>query len=86
MIVIWECFFNRAYQDAPLLEDANMMVLWQGLERWLAGKFPEAERIATSFRDPLFRDEDYQAFLPRLGYTPVAQAAFGKALERQEGG
>ena len=82
LLMIWECFFNGFYRDAPLLEDVNMADLWQGLERWLAERLPEAERIATPFRDPLFETGDYQAFLHRLGYIQVAQAAFGKALER----
>ena len=85
LMVLWECFYNRFYRDAPLLEDANMAALWQGLERWLAGCFPQAQWIATPFRDPLFETSEYQAFLRRLGYAPVAQAAFGKALEPQEG-
>ncbi len=83
LIVVWECFFNGHWRDAPLLEDANMAALWQGLERWLAERFEEARRIATPFRDPLFRDEDYQAFLRRLGYAPVALAAYGKPIERR---
>lgn len=83
LILLWECFFNRFYRDAPLLEDANMVALWQGLERALAERFQEAQRIATPFRDPLFRTEDYQTFLRRLGYSPVAPAAFGKSVERR---
>ena len=82
LLMIWECFFNGFFRDAPLLEDDNMAALWQGLERWLTERFPQAQRIATPFRDPLFKTEDYQAFLRRLGYVPVAKAAFGKALER----
>lgn len=82
LILLWECFFNRFYRDAQLLDDPNMTALWQGMERWLAGRFPQAQRLVTPFRDPLFETSAYQAFLRRLGYTPVAQAAFGKALER----
>ena len=83
LVMVWECFYHRFYRDAPLLEDANMAALWQGMERWLAERFQEAQRIAATFRDPLFQTEEYQAFLRRLGYPPVAPAAFGKPLERR---
>lgn len=83
LIMLWECFYNGFYRDAPLLEDANMAALWQGLEPWLAERFPEAQRIATIFRDPLFETSEYQTFLRRLGYALVAQAAFGKLIERR---
>lgn len=83
LVMLWECFFNRFYRDAPLLQDANMTALWQGMERCLAERFPQAQRMATPFRDPLFETSDYQTFLRRLGYAPVAPAAFGKPIERR---
>ena len=83
LIMLWECFFNSFYRDVPLLVDANMTALWQGMERWLTERFPEVQRLVTPFRDPLFSDKDYQAFLRRLGYAPVVQAAFGKPIERR---
>lgn len=63
LIMVWECFYNGFYRDAPLLEDANMAALWQGMERWLSERFQEAQRLATPFRDPLFKTEDYQTDL-----------------------
>lgn len=83
LVMLWEGFLNGFYRDRPLLEDANVTALWQGMERWLAERFQEAQRIAATFRDPLFQTEEYQAFLRRLGYPPVAPAAFGKPLERR---
>jgi hypothetical protein len=64
-----------------LTEDAHMAKLWRSFEQWLATQFPEATRIATPFNDPIAHStEEYQTFLRSLGYTPIAQTAFGKTL------
>lgn len=80
LLLLFECFFIPRFRDAPLLEDANLPALWMGMEGWLIGRFPEAERLATPFRDLEYDTESYQAFLRRMGYAPVAKAAFGKAV------
>jgi hypothetical protein len=42
-------------------------------------KFPQASTLATPFNDPIAEsDEEYQAFLKTLGYSPLSKAAFGK--------
>ena len=78
-IVLWECFFEERFRTSPLPEDANMRKLWQSFEQHLLQKFPKAERLATPFNDPIAESiDEYQAFLKALGYSPIAQAAFGK--------
>jgi len=79
-LVLWECFLESPYRDAPLAEDANMRRLWLGVEDFLVTRFPAATRITTPFDDPIAERETYQAFLRSLTYEPVAKAAFGKAL------
>jgi hypothetical protein len=80
-IVLWECFFEDRFQKHPLLDDANMQNLWKGFEHWLVKKFPKATTLATPFNDPIAQSiEEYQSFLKSLGYSPIAQAAFGKKL------
>lgn len=80
-IVLWECFLWDFIR--PLGEDPHMNTLWQTFEQWLVKQFPEATRIATPFNDPIAKTiEEYQTFLRALGYTPIAQAAFGKAIEK----
>jgi len=38
--------------------------------------------LATPFNDPIAQSiEEYQSFLKSLGYSPLAQAAFGKKLD-----
>ena len=60
-----------------------MPKLWSSFEQWLMKQFPEATRIATPFNDPIAKTiEEYQTFLRKLGYAPIAQAAFGKAVEK----
>lgn len=81
LLVIWECMLSKHFSDAPLLDDPNMSLLWQALEAWAVREFPDAQRIATPFRDPQYEDTAYQAFLARLGYQSVAKAAFGKPVE-----
>jgi hypothetical protein len=80
-IVLWECFFDSRFRRHPLSEDMNMQKLWKGFEHWLIKQFPQAERLATPFNDPIAESiEEYQAFLKKLGYSPLFEAAFGKQL------
>ena len=40
--------------------------------------------LATPFNDPIAETiEEYQTFLRSLGYAPIAEAAFGKAIKRK---
>ena len=80
-IVLWECFFDGRFRRHPLPDDVNMHNLWRRFEHWLMKKFPEATTLATPFHDPIAESiEEYQAFLKKLGYAPLAEAAFGKRL------
>ena len=83
-IVLWECFFDSQVRNiTSLTEDMHMPKLWKAFGQWLSKQFPEANRIATPFNDPIAKTiEEYQAFLRSLGYTPIAQAAFGKEIPR----
>jgi hypothetical protein len=81
-IVLWECFFDDSFRKHPLSEDPNMQNLWKGFEHWLIKKFPHAKTIATPFNDPIAQSiEEYQSFLKTIGYSPLAEAAFGKQLK-----
>jgi hypothetical protein len=82
-IVLWECFFFDTFRRRPLADDTNMQNLWRGFERWLIQQFPNAKTLATPFNDPIAHAiEEYQTFLKSLGYSPLAEAAFGKNLKR----
>jgi hypothetical protein len=83
IIVIWECFFDDRFRRHPLREDVNMRQLWQGFERWLLQQFPYALNFATPFSDPIAASSaEYQAFLKKLGYASIAEAAFGKDIHK----
>ena len=78
-IVLWECYFDSRFHKHPFSKDTNMQNLWKSFENWLIKQFPEATTLATPFNDPIAESiEEYQAFLRKLGYSPIAQAAFGK--------
>jgi hypothetical protein len=80
-IVLWECFFDARFRRHPLPEDTNMQKLWQSFEHYLLTKFPKASTLATPFHDPIAESiDEYQAFLKALGYSPIAEAAFGKRV------
>ena len=85
VIVIWECFFDSQVRNVKsLTEDVYMPKLWRTFEQWLYKRFPEATRIVTPFNDPIAKSiEEYQTFLRSLGYSPIAQAAFGKKIIRE---
>lgn len=79
-LVIWEAFLESFARDAPLGSDANMRLLWLGVEDYLATRFPATARIITPFDGPLFETAAYRTFLAALGYAPiVGAAAYGKA-------
>jgi hypothetical protein len=80
-IVLWECFFDNRFRRHPLPEDVNMQNLWKEFEHWLIRQFPHAKTLATPNNDPIGESiEEYQAFLKKLGYSPLAEAAFGKQI------
>src|SRR5262245_40619604 len=80
-IVLWECFFDSRFRKHPFATDTNMQQLWQGFERYLTQKFPQASTLATPFNDPIAESiEEYQGFLKNLGYSPLADAAYGKKV------
>jgi hypothetical protein len=80
-IVLWECFFDDRFRNHPLPEDANMHQLWRAFEHYLVQKFPKAETSATPFNDPIAESiVEYQSFLKSLGYSPLAEAAYGKKV------
>ncbi len=80
IFALWECYLDRYVQDHPLGEDANMLALWQSVERWIFQQFPQTRQIITPYRDDMFAVDQYQAFLAKQGYTSVAQAAWGKQV------
>jgi hypothetical protein len=80
-IVLWECFFEDRFRKDTLTKDKNMQDLWKRFELWLVKKFPKAQTVATPFNDPIAESiEEYQLFLKKLGYSPIAQGAFGKKI------
>ena len=80
-IVLWECFFEDRFRKNALTKDKNMQDLWKRFELWLVKKFPKAQTVATPFNDPIAESiEEYQLFLKKLGYSPIAQGAFGKKI------
>ena len=81
-IVLWECFFDGRFHKHPFATDTNMKQLWQAFERYLVQKFPKVETLATPFNDPIAESiEEYQDFLKTLGYSPLAEAAYGKKVQ-----
>ena len=61
--------------------DTNMQNLWQSFEHYLLKQFPQSTTLATPFNDPIAESiDEYQAFLKTLGYSPIAEAAYGKKV------
>jgi len=80
IFALWDCILDRYVRDRPLEEDENMPAFWQGVERWILQQFPQTQQVITPFRERIFPDDQYQAFLGRQGYAPVSQAAWGKRV------
>jgi len=67
--------------EAPFSNDANMRQLWEGFEQWLLQQFPSATTQATPFNGPIAESiKAYQSFSKSLGYSPIADADFGKKI------
>jgi hypothetical protein len=56
--------------------------LWQSVEGYLLSRFPKTAQLITTDKDPMFADQEYQHFLRELGYGPVGEALYGKAIPR----
>jgi len=80
LLILWECFPEERFRtsDDPR-QDATLAALWSGVEAWLAGRFPEARQLVTTWED-IYERPLWQAFLAEQGYRPVAPAAFVKEL------
>src|SRR5256885_2358332 len=73
--------FDDRFRKHPLPTDTNMQNLWQSFEHYLLKKFPQASTLATPFHDPIAESiDEYQIFLKTLGYSSLAQGAFGKSI------
>jgi hypothetical protein len=82
-LILWELtVFSHYEQDRPLEPGGNLMNMWQGFERFLVEKFPQARRMATLGHDPDFETLPYQAFLRGLGYGKRSPETFSKAIKR----
>jgi hypothetical protein len=80
ILILWECYLFSSFTSSASPHTATMRDLWRSVEKYLRAQFPQIERIATPFSDPLYPTEEYQAFLRTLGYEPVAKAAYGKLV------
>lgn len=83
ILLLWECFLGSRLRAAQLLPDQNMRKLWEGVEKWALGQFPDTKLIAVPNWEPLFDRAQYQRFLNTLGYTqhPEAKAVFHKIIK-----
>lgn len=82
-IILWELtVFHHYEQKQPLAKDGNLMHMWQGFERFLVNRFPQARRIATLGHDPDFDTPSYQQFLRGLGYGKRSPETFTKMVKR----
>lgn len=82
-IILWELtLFPRYQEEQPLTPTGNLSRMWQGFERFLANRYPNARRIATLGHDPDFATAAYQGFLHSLGYGKRTPETFTKLLKR----
>lgn len=83
-LVLWECMlFPRHRQPSPH-QDPNLMVLWQGFERFLRQRFPAARQIVTPKDEPEYEPDEWEKFLSRRGFQDLGNGAFGKELDRDD--
>jgi hypothetical protein len=82
-LILWELTVLDHYeQENPLASGGNLNNMWQGFEKFLVHRFPQARRIATLAHDPGYETAHYQGFLRDLGYTKRTHETFSKAIKR----
>ncbi len=82
-IILWELtVFAHYEQEQPLAPGGNLSHMWQGFERFLVNRFPQARRIATLGHDPDYETPTYQRFLVSQGYRKRSPETFTKAIKR----
>jgi len=82
-IILWECFFEHPYTTpGSRADDPNLKTLWGGFERFLVEQCPDAQRLVTTYDDPVYETQAYQRFLSELGYRRLSTVAFGKEVTR----
>ncbi len=80
--VLWECLVGDRYRVADPFEDRLLAFLWEGFERVLLERSPDAERVVTPSWEPLYEPVEWHRFLEGRGYSPVAERAWGKEVGR----
>jgi hypothetical protein len=58
--------------------DPAFLHLWQGFERYLLARFPDASRMMTSAGDAATASTSWNAFLTRLGYQSASAHVWAK--------
>lgn len=81
-LVLWECLLGDRYRHEEPIRDEALRVLWEGFERCLLKRVPDARRIITPNWEPEYEQGAWQRFLGERGYAPVAQEAYGKEVGR----
>jgi len=82
-LILWEFnVFAHYEQEQPLAPNGNLSHMWQGFERFLVQRFPQARRIATLGHEPDHETGAYQRFLRGLGYSKRTPETFSKAIQR----
>ncbi|MGH2370722.1 MAG: hypothetical protein ACRDI2_21300 [Chloroflexota bacterium] len=78
--VLWECFLEREYTAGSAPDDPNLHGLWDGFERFLLDRFPNAEQLVTPSWEPLYEPDQWRRFLATRGFAEVGPKAFARAL------
>ncbi len=77
LLVLWECFLEDRHRTSEAAADATHAALWTGFEHLLLTRFPDTERLLTTWED-LYDRSDWQGFLASRGYRQDSAASFTK--------
>ncbi len=78
--VLWECLVGDRYRAADPSQDRLLSLVWEGFERHLLERSPNARCVATPSWEPLYEPPAWDRFLEGRGYSPVAERAWGKEV------
>lgn len=82
--VLWEAFLFDGFNNQPdPRQDEALATLWDGFERLLLERFPEATRVVTPDWEDIYELALWQGFLRMRDYEYFNERAFLKEVNNQ---
>jgi hypothetical protein len=79
LIMLWECYLFDSYRRQDPIQDKALATLWDGFEKTLLARLPQAQHLVTTWED-IYERTEWQFFLMHRGYRPFTPSLFAKEI------